>query len=53
MTRKERKLQKLVNKIIRQWWWHDEHIEELIEVAHKIEGRRIAEAIERGLSGDA
>jgi len=44
MTRKERKLRKLVDKIV-TWSWPDQHIEELIEVAHRIEGRRIAEAV--------
>ena len=50
MKRKERKLRKLVDKIL-TWSWPDQHIEELIEVAHRIEGRRIAEAVELGLSG--
>jgi hypothetical protein len=50
MTRKERKLRKLVDKIL-IWSLPDQHIEELIELAHRIEGRRVAEAVEVGLSG--
>jgi hypothetical protein len=52
MTRKERKLRKLINKIL-TWSWPDQHIEELIEVAHTIEGRRVAEAVEKGLRGES
>ena len=51
MTRKERKLRKLVDKVL-TWSRPDQHIEELIEVAHKIEGRRIAQAVELGLRGE-
>jgi hypothetical protein len=46
VSRKERKLRKMVKQIL-QWGWHDAEIEELIETAHKIEGRRIGEAMER------
>jgi len=51
MMRKERKLRRLVDKIL-TWAWPDEHIEELVGTAHKIEGRRIAEAVESGLRGE-
>ena len=50
MTRKERKLRKLIERIL-NWSWSDQYVQELIEVAHRIEGRRLAEAIELGLSG--
>jgi hypothetical protein len=30
-----------------QWGWPDAEIEELIETAHKIEGRRMGESFER------
>ena len=46
VSRKERKLRKMVKQIL-QWGWPDENIEELIETAHSIEGRRMGEAIER------
>src|SRR5580700_10795647 len=48
MTRKERRLRKLMDNILR-WAWPDEEIEELIELAHKIEWRRAAQAVERGV----
>jgi hypothetical protein len=46
VSRKERKLRKMVKQIL-QWGWPDAEIEELIETAHKIEGRRMGEAFER------
>jgi hypothetical protein len=34
-----------------QWGWPDAEIEELIETAYGIEGRRMGEAFERALGG--
>ena len=50
VSRKERKLRKMVKQIL-QWGWPDAEIEELIETAHKIEGRRMGEAFERAFGG--
>ena len=50
VSRKERKLRKMVKQIW-QWGWPDENIEELIETAHSIEGRRIGEVFERVFGG--
>ena len=50
VSRKERKLRKMVKQIL-QWGWADAEIEELIETAHGIEGRRMGEAIERAFGG--
>ena len=50
VSRKERKLRKMVKQIL-QWGWPDENIEELIETAHRIEVRRMAEVFERAFGG--
>jgi hypothetical protein len=50
VSRKERKLRKMGKQIL-QWGWPNVEIEERIETAHKIEGRRIGEAIERAFAG--
>jgi len=50
VSRKERKLRKMVKQIL-QWGWPDENIKELVETAHKIEGRRMGEIFERAFSG--
>jgi len=50
VSRKERKLRKLLAQIL-AWSWSDQYIEELILVAHGMEGRRIGEAIERAFGG--
>jgi hypothetical protein len=46
VSRKELKLRKLLAQIL-AWSWSDQYIEELISVAHGIQGRRIGEAAER------
>jgi hypothetical protein len=46
VSRKERKLRKMVKQIL-QWGWPDAEIEELIETAYKIEERRMGEIFER------
>ena len=45
VSRKERKLRKMVKQIL-QWGWPDEDIETLIEAARKIEVRRMGEIFE-------
>jgi hypothetical protein len=45
VSRKERKLRKMVKQIM-VWGWSDQYIEELIEVAYRIEGRRMDEIFE-------
>jgi hypothetical protein len=46
VSRKERKLRKMVKQIL-VWGWSDEDIERLIDTAHKIEVRRMGEILER------
>ena len=46
VSRKERKLRKMVKQIL-QWGWPDEDIETLSEAARKIEVRRMGEVFER------
>jgi len=46
VSRKERKLRKMVKEIL-QWEWRDEYLEELIEVAHKIEVRRLGQTLKK------
>jgi hypothetical protein len=46
VSRKERKLRKMVKQIL-QWGWPDEDIKTLIEAARKIEVRRMGEVFER------
>jgi biotin synthase-related radical SAM superfamily protein len=50
VSRKERKLRKMVKQIL-QWGWPDAEIEELIETTHKIEVRRMGEIFERAFGG--
>lgn len=50
VSRKERKLRKMVKQIL-QWGWPDENIEELTETTHRIEARRMAEVFERTFGG--